>query len=91
MITNSIIVALITGLLSFLGIVYTSKQAHDSLIEEIKGEIRLLKKDITNLEEKQDKHNTLIERMYQVEKEVDILDEKQKVSQHRIEDLEAGK
>ena len=53
----SIIVALITGGLSLIGIVYTSKQQHNITIEEVKNEVALIQKDIKSLEEKQDKHN----------------------------------
>lgn len=40
------------------------------------------------LEKKMDKHNGVIERTYELEKEYEILDEKLKVCNHRIEDLE---
>lgn len=43
---------------------------------------------IEQLEKKVDKHNNLVERMYYVEDKINILDEKQKVANHRIEDLE---
>ena len=43
---------------------------------------------LEQLEDKVHKHNNLIERTYQVEKRCDLFDEKFKVSNHRIEDLE---
>lgn len=43
---------------------------------------------IEQLEKKVDKHNHLIERMYSVEEDVRLLDEKVKVANHRIDDLE---
>lgn len=43
---------------------------------------------IEQLEKKQDKHNTLIERMYKVEEDLSLLKEKIKVEDHRIGDLE---
>lgn len=46
---------------------------------------------ISQLEKKVDKHNNLVERMYNLEDKVNILDEKQKVANHRIEDLEKEK
>ena len=46
---------------------------------------------IEQLEKKVDKHNNLIERMYKAEDSINILDEKIKVVNHRIEDLEEGK
>ena len=50
----------------------------------------LIKKDIKSLEEKQDKHNSLIERVYNIETTLQVIDTKQKVTEHRIEDLEKG-
>lgn len=43
---------------------------------------------IEQLEKKVEKHNTLIERTYKVEESVTLLDEKIKVVNHRIDDLE---
>lgn len=43
---------------------------------------------IDNLEKKQDKHNSLIERMYKVETDLEVVKEKQSVANHRIDDLE---
>jgi len=43
---------------------------------------------IQQLEKKVDKHNSLIERMYKVEGCIEKIDEKIKVANHRIEDLE---
>jgi peptidoglycan hydrolase CwlO-like protein len=45
---------------------------------------------LEQLEKKQDKHNQLIERMYNVEGEIEVLQEKQDVANHRINDLESG-
>lgn len=84
----SIIVALIIGGLSLLGTIYTSKQQHSITIEEVKNEVALIKKDIKSLEEKQDKHNSLIERVYDIEATLKVMDNREKVTEHRIEDLE---
>ena len=43
---------------------------------------------IEQLEKKVDKHNNLIERMFRAEEAINILDEKVKVTNHRIDDLE---
>lgn len=43
---------------------------------------------IEQLEKKVDRHNNLIERMYQAEEKITVLDEKMKTANHRIEDLE---
>jgi len=43
------------------------------------------------LEEKQDKHNAVIERTFKLEERATLLEEKVKVANHRIEDLESKK
>lgn len=43
---------------------------------------------IEQLERKVEKHNSLIERTYKVEESITLLDEKIKVANHRIDDLE---
>lgn len=43
---------------------------------------------IEQLEKKVEKHNNLIERTYKVEESVTLLEEKIKVANHRIDDLE---
>ena len=61
---------------------------------DIDGELFLAQKRgidtyrLEQLEKKVDKHNSVIERTYQLEKRADVVDEKIKVANHRIEDLE---
>lgn len=43
---------------------------------------------LISIEEKQDKHNNLMERTFKLEGAVDLLKEKIDVENHRIEDLE---
>lgn len=43
---------------------------------------------IEQLEKKVDKHNNLVERTYKLEENEKVLEEKIKVANHRIEDLE---
>ena len=49
---------------------------------------RLTTYRIEQLEKKVDKHNTVIDRTYKLEQEYAVLDEKIRVANHRIEDLE---
>ena len=48
----------------------------------------LLEYRLTQLEEKVDKHNNLVERTYRLEQHNEVQDEKIKEANHRIEDLE---
>lgn len=48
----------------------------------------LLEYRLLELEKKQDKHNSVIERMYKVEEKTAVQEEQIKVANHRIDDLE---
>ena len=45
---------------------------------------------LSQLEKKVEKHNTLIDRTYKLEDSVHLLDERVKVANHRLDDLERG-
>lgn len=75
--TDAIIVAIITGAFSFLG-VYFSNRKSAALVEY----------RLQQLEEKVQQHNNLVDRMYAVEEKQALTDEKLKVANHRIDDLE---
>lgn len=75
--SDTIIVALIglagSALGSLIGVIVSSK---------------LTQYRIEQLEKKVDKHNHVVERMYALEKQVSVIDEKIRVENHRIDDLE---
>lgn len=48
----------------------------------------LMEYRLEQLEEKMDKHNSVIERTYNIEEKLALQEEKMKVANHRIEDLE---
>lgn len=50
----------------------------------------LLAYRLERLEERVNKHNSLVERTYRIEEEQEIIKEKIKVANHRIDDLEHG-
>ena len=52
--------------------------------------IVLISYRLEELEKKVDKHNNLIDRTYELERRADVLEEKQKVANNRIADLEKG-
>ena len=74
--TVPIVVALITGGFSYLGVVKTLKASSEKQIIVIVQEIEGIKKDIKRLETKQDKHNSVIERTYKLEQKVDDLEKR---------------
>ena len=77
--SETVIVAIIgligTGLGAFAGVVTSAK---------------LTQYRIQQLEKKVEKHNNLIERMYKCEEELKVQNEKIRVANHRIDDLEKG-
>lgn len=86
----AITTSVITGGLTLIGVIYTNRKQHDVTVQEIKTELALMHQEIGQLEHKQDIHNGVIERVYQLEKAAEVLDERQKTANHRIDDLEKG-
>lgn len=82
--------SVVTGGLTLIGVIFTSRKQHDVTVQEIKTELALMHQEIGQLEHKQDIHNGVIERVYQLEKAAEVLDERQKTANHRIDDLEKG-
>lgn len=89
--TTEVIVAIVTGIFTLAGVIATVISGNRKTQAQIKATSELTQYRIAELEKKQDKHNGLIERMYQVEKDVKLLDEKQKEADRRIDDLEKHK
>lgn len=85
---GSIWVAIITGAFTFAGVVITVIAGNNKTSKQLKEQSAMMLYRIEQLEKKQDKHNTLIERMYNVEDKIHLFDERLKVANHRIEDLE---
>ena len=86
--TEGIIIAIITAALSFAGVIVTVIFGNRQTNKTVKAQTDLTLYRITELEKKQDKHNHIIDRMYKVEEKVDLLIERQKTANHRIDDLE---
>ncbi len=83
-----IIVAIVTGLFAFAGTALTvwgtsRKSAAEAAAQRTEILLRL-----DQLEAKQDKHNKVIERTYELEKTAALHEEEIKVANHRIADLE---
>jgi DNA-binding transcriptional MerR regulator len=82
--------SVITGGLTLTGVIFTSRKQHDVTVQEIKTELALMHQEIGQLEHKQDIHNQVIERVYQLEKATEILDERQRTVKQQIDELEKG-
>ena len=75
--SESIIIAVLSFLGTLLG-AYIANRKSAAIMEY----------RLQQLEKKVDKHNTVIERTYALEKRADVTDEKMKVANNRIADLE---
>jgi len=87
---TEIIVALITGALTLAGVIITVAAGNKKTAAQIQAQSDVTLYRIGELEKKQDKHNTLIERMFKAEERIAVNEEQIKVANHRIEDLEAA-
>lgn len=100
MISESIIVALITGLCAVISQIVISatstKELYSKLDEQskladerIKGDLAVIRTELNELRKTVEKHNNVIERTFTLEQELKVQDEKIKVANKRISDLEA--
>lgn len=76
MMSDTIVVAFISGGMALVGTVISNLFTHSKTIYRIE-----------QLEKKQDKHNNLIERMYACESAINLLDEKEKNCEDDIDDI----
>lgn len=72
----------IVGIFSFFGTLVGAYCSN-------KKSAALMNYRLDQLEEKVDKHNQVIERTYELEKQTAVLEDKIKSAHHRIDDLEA--
>lgn len=86
--TETIIVALITGGLSFAGVVYSRRQGDQRIINDIKLEMTknqaITDTKVEELTREVREHNNFARRMPVVEEQI-------KVVNHRLDDLEKGR
>lgn len=68
-------------------IINTNSQNRKILLEMDKHNA-VQTEQITQLREQVHRHNNLIERTYKLERDVALLNNREKVSEHRLEDLE---
>ena len=85
---NELIVALVTGGLSLLGTVITVIVGFKQTSKQVDAKTDLTIYRIEQLEAKQDKHNTLIERTYKLDENADLMHERMKFANHRLDDID---
>lgn len=80
--------ALITGGVAILVCMINNFYQQKAVEKKHDETISLIEYKLEQLEKKQDLHNNAVTRLYEVEKRLGIDEEKIKVANHRIEDLE---
>ena len=86
--TDPVIVGIITAVAAVVCQVIISLSGRSAAQREREESNRLIVYRLEQLETKVDKHNNVIERVYNLEKDADVIKEQFKVANHRIEDIE---
>lgn len=86
--SEAIVVALITGAVSLIGTVAGTVANRKSTNNAMQRQTDLTLYRIDQLEQKVQAHNNLIDRTYHLEEHAKVCDEKFKVANHRLDDLE---
>lgn len=75
-----------------IGLVKSSIRSLEDTITEMKAEyqttVATVSLQIDSLEKAQNKHNSVIERTYALERDVEVLKNRESVSEHRLKDIE---
>lgn len=87
---DAVIVAIITGVLSLVGVIISNTASYTRTISIVEKAQAVTDERIEQLTKAVHAHNTLVERTYKLESTTDLLEEKIKVANHRIDDLERG-
>lgn len=82
--------AIITGVVAIMVCTINNYYQHKAVKQQHDKTIGLIEYRLEQLQKKVEAHNNLVERMYEIEAKADVYEEKIKVVNHRIEDLENG-
>lgn len=86
--SDAVIVGIITAVAAVVCQVIISMSGRSAAQRERAESNKLIVYRLEQLETKVDKHNNVIERVYNLEKDADVIKEQIKVANHRIDDLE---
>jgi TolA-binding protein len=86
--SDAVIVGIITAVAAVVCQIIISMSGRSAAQRERAESNRLIVYRLDQLETKVDKHNNVIERVYQLEKDADVIKEQIKVANHRIDDIE---
>ena len=85
---STILASIITGVVAIIVCMINNHFQNIKTAKSHNDNIVLISYRLEQLEQKVDKHNNLIDRTYDLERRADVMEEKQKVANNRISDLE---
>ena len=80
--------AIITGAVAIIVCMINNAYQRRAADKQHNTTITLIEYKLDQLTKKVDLHNNAVERLYKVEKKIDVYDEKFRVANHRLDDLE---
>lgn len=86
--SETIVTGLVTLAVCLINNHYQQKRAAEQFQAQHSETMALLEYKLSELTERVNKHNNLVERTYHLEEEARVHEEKIKVANHRIDDLE---
>lgn len=86
--SEAIIVALVTGVCAILSNIFTGKVTQEKVTNELHTQNEVQNTKIEHLTEEVKRHNDFATRIPTIEGKIELIDEKIKVCNHRVEDLE---
>lgn len=80
--------AIITGAVAIIVCMINNAYQRKAADRQHNTTIALIEYKLDQLTKKVDLHNNAVERLYKVEKKIEVYDEKFRVANHRLDDLE---
>lgn len=87
----TVMAAMLSGFAAIVVSVINSRVQHRQLLTELDKHSEMQAYRIEQLEKKVEKHNLVVERTFELERRADVVEEKIRVANHRLDDLEGGK
>ena len=85
---ETIIGAIISAVAAIAVCIINTNSQNKKILSELDKHNAVQTEQITQLKEQVHKHNNIIERTYKLERDVAVLNNRESVSEHRLEDLE---
>lgn len=87
----TVMAAMLSGFAAIVVSVINSRVQHRQLLTELDKHSEMQAYRIEQLEKKVEKHNLVVERTFELERRADVVEEKIRVANHRLDDLEGGR